>query len=132
MLLIELNCHALLDALLLNGGVLKRKTLLWVEHAVTVRLGEISFLSFFFNDQRVSIKDPSWGPKLVEVASTKEQGGGMTVPAGRDVSLAPTRPPNLNSRLFFFFFLKQLYIAKCFCPRKDTKENFKENVPTLT
>lgn len=32
----------------------------------------------------------------------------------------------------FFFFLKQLYIAKCFCPRKDTKENFKENVPTLT
>lgn len=81
----------------------KKKNLLWVEHAVTVRLGEISFLSFFFNDQRVSIKDPSWGPKLVEVASTKEQGGGMTVPAGRDVSLAPTRPPNLNSRLFFFF-----------------------------
>lgn len=114
--------------LLLNGGVLTRKTLLWVEHAVTGRLGENSFLSFFFNDQRVSIKDPSWGLK-VEVASTKEQGGGMTVPAGRDVSLAPTRHPNLNR---FFFFLKQLYIAKCFCPRKDTKENFKENVPTLT
>lgn len=129
---LELHCLVLLAVLLLSSEVLTREKhccgkSLWLQQGQ----GQISFLSFLLNDQRVTSKCPHWGWKLVELASTKEQGTGTAASARRNVSLAPTRHPNLNCCLFFFF-LKQLYIAKCFRPKTDTKENIKENVPTLT